>query len=113
MEAKPELSPRGRPLAPATTDSCRNQRARLRRRDVWRRAERSTSYWRTRLDWQSALEFAQRDGIGDSSSFEQVMHGERFELLELWRAALVEQMLTPAPDLAAIAWKRSKLARER
>jgi hypothetical protein len=94
------------------TESCRNQRARLKRRDVWRRAERSTRYWRARLDWHSALECAQEHGVGDAGSFEQVIHGERWDLLERWRAALVEQMLTPAPDLAAVAWKRAKLANE-
>jgi hypothetical protein len=68
----------------------------------------------------------QRDGIGDSSSFQQVMHGERFELLErwreisgrglrrrvVWRRAERVQMLTPAPDLTAVAWKRGKLRSE-
>jgi len=30
----------------------------------------------------------------------------------LWRAALVQQMLTPAPDVAAVLWKRAKLRAE-
>jgi hypothetical protein len=30
--------------------------------------------------------------------------------VERWRAALVRQLLTPAPDVAAVAWKRAKLS---
>lgn len=33
----------------------------------------------------------------------------RFGLIDLWRAALVKQMLTPAPDAAAVLWKRTQL----
>jgi hypothetical protein len=111
---KPELSRRGRPLAPATTDSCRNQRARLRRRDVWRHAARVTDYWRARIDWHNALATAQRHGIGDSGEYEQITldYERRCGLVDRWRAALVEQMLTPAPDLAAVAWKRANLRAE-
>jgi hypothetical protein len=111
---KPELSRRGRPLAPATTDSCRNQRARLRRRDAWWRASRLTSYWKARLDWHNALDTAQRHGIGDSREYEQIGndHAVHNRLLKQWRAALVDQMLTPAPDIAAVIWKRAKLRSE-
>ena len=30
-------------------------------------------------------------------------------LVELWRAALVKQLLTPAPDISAVTWKRAQL----
>jgi hypothetical protein len=35
---------------------------------------------------------------------------DRFGLVEKWREAVVKQLLTPAPDMAAVAWKRAKLA---
>jgi len=31
-------------------------------------------------------------------------------LVDTWREAVVKQLLTPLPDLAAIIWKRAKLA---
>jgi hypothetical protein len=31
-------------------------------------------------------------------------------LVDTWREAVVKQLLTPAPDGAAVAWKRAKLA---
>src|SRR5262245_1733756 len=80
IPTKAELSRDGRPLPPALTEICRNQRARLKRRDVWRRAEHSTTYWRARCEWSSALQTAQLHGIGDAESFPQVMTGEAWEL---------------------------------
>ena len=32
---------------------------------------------------------------------------QRWDTLANWRAALVGQLLTPAPDLAAVNWKRA------
>jgi len=34
-------------------------------------------------------------------------------LVKNWRAALVRQMLTPAPDVAAVIWKKATLASKR
>jgi hypothetical protein len=65
---------------------------------------------RTRLDWQHALEHAQRRGVGDSGTFPPAKDEDRFVMVDAWRAAVVRQLLTPAPDLAAITWKRSQLA---
>src|ERR1700722_9890353 len=59
----------GRWLPEPATETCRNQRLRLTRREVWRRAGFTTRYWRARLDWDSALSWAQRQGIGDAKSF--------------------------------------------
>lgn len=98
--------------APETlTESCRNQRLRQARREAWRTASHLTDYWRARLDWQSALSCAQGWNVADANSYPK--SEDRWALIDLWRAALVQQMLTPAPDLAAVAWKRAKLRGER
>jgi hypothetical protein len=69
-----------------------------------------TDYWRARLDWHSALSWAQTHGVADANSYPKCEEGkQRFALVHLWRDALVKQMLTPAPDLAAVAWKRAQL----
>jgi hypothetical protein len=89
----------------------RNSRLRLERKKAWRAADRLTRWWRARVDWQFALEVAQMYDIGDSKTYASVVHGERFVLVDLWRAAIVTQILTPAPDLGAVAWKRTALKR--
>ena len=87
----------------------RNMRLRLERKKAWRAADRLTKWWRARVDWLFALEIAQMDDVGDAKTYASVVHGERFVLLDLWRAALVSQILTPAPNAGAVAWKRVSL----
>jgi hypothetical protein len=49
------------------SETCRNQRFRLSRRDAWWAADRLTDYWRARLDWQSALSVAQSNNVADAN----------------------------------------------
>jgi hypothetical protein len=91
------------------TITCKNQRLRNARREVWRDASALTSYWRARLDWHSALGFAQSRGIADADRFPPADNESRFSFVDTWRAALVKQLLTPAPDIGAVAWKRAQL----
>jgi hypothetical protein len=100
--------------APETlTTTCKNQRMRLSRRDAWWAAERLTRYWRARLDWWSALSLAQTYNVADANSYpkchEDGLSDDRLSLVDLWRTALMKQMLTPAPDMAAVNWKRVQL----
>jgi hypothetical protein len=69
-----------------------------------------SEYWRTRLDWHSALGTAQKYGIADSASFPSAENESPFGLVDTWREAVVKQLLTPAPDGAAVTWKRAQLA---
>jgi hypothetical protein len=70
-----------------------------------------TEYWQARLDWNSALSCAQSWGVADSANFPATGDIEsRWKLVDTWREAVVKQLLTPAPDLGAINWKRAKLA---
>jgi hypothetical protein len=103
------------PERPARDDgelstTCKNSRLRQARDKAWNRACRTTSYWRARLDWYSELEIAQKLGLADSSSFPPVADENRFSLVDTWRKAFVKQLLTPAPNVAAVAWKRAKLS---
>jgi hypothetical protein len=90
-EAKPELPP------PAT-ETAKNSRIRIKRRDAWWHADRMMDYWRARLDWQCALEIAQQYGIADSDSFPSAKNEDRFWLVDKWREAVGKKLLTPAPD---------------
>jgi hypothetical protein len=102
-EGKPELPP------PAT-ETAKNARIRGGRKDAWEAACRLPEYWRARLDWCNALNIAQKRGIADSTSFPSDDETTRFELVETWREAVAKRLLTPAPDLGAVKWKRAKLA---
>ena len=61
------------------------------------------------MDWHSALGTAQQYGIADSASFPSAENESRIGLVDTWREAVAKQLLTPAPDLGAVTWKRAKL----
>jgi hypothetical protein len=99
----------GKPaLPPPATETAKNSSIRTARRDAWWRGCRVSEYWRARLEWHSALEIAQQYGIADRASFPSAE--SRIELVAKWREAVVKQLLTPAPDGAAVTWKRAQLA---
>jgi hypothetical protein len=89
--------------------TCKNSRLRQARDKAWDRARQTTSYWRARLDWHGELECAQKWRLADSGSFPPAADENRFSLVDTWREAVVKQLLTPAPNVAAVAWKRAKL----
>jgi hypothetical protein len=48
--------------------------------------------------------------VADSGSFPPAADGSRSSLVNTWREAVVKQLITPAPNVAAVAWKRAKLS---
>jgi hypothetical protein len=94
------------------TETCKNQRLRLSRRDVWWAAGSLTAYWRARLDWHTALSSAQTHGVADANKHPSTENENRFLMVDNWRASLMKQVLTPAPDAVAVAWKRAQLRAE-
>jgi hypothetical protein len=101
-EGKPELPP------PAT-ETAKNFRIRTERRDAWWLAGRVADYWHARFKWRDELWTAQRYGIADSASFPSVENENRWGMADAWREAVAKQLLTPAPTLADVAWKRAKI----
>jgi hypothetical protein len=97
-------------LPESATETGRNQRMRLDRRDAWREAARLTEFWRAKMDWHSALSIAQSHNIADANSYPEIEHASRHPMVDAWRAAWKEQMLTPAPDVGAVNWKRAQLS---
>jgi len=79
------------------------------RKDAWWLAEQTAHYWLARADWVDALSSAQRWKVADSASLGEPP-GDRIALIRMWREAVVKQLLTPAPDLRAVTWKRAQLA---
>jgi hypothetical protein len=110
MPIEPMFVRRERELPEPQTESCRNHRMRLGRRKAWTAARRVTDYWLARFEWHNQLSSAQDYDVADANSFPKSKDGEgRFALVALWRDALVKQMLTPAPDVGAVNWKRAQL----
>jgi hypothetical protein len=112
LPAEITLGRTGRPLPEPTTETCKNQRLRDARKDAWNDARHTTDYWRARMKWHTALSCAQTWNVADSNTYAKSEFKEHQMLVDLWRAALVKQLLTPAPDVGAVTWKRTQLADE-
>jgi hypothetical protein len=98
------------PAAPSSI-TAGNSRLRKERQEVWRMAEAATRYWRVRLDFEDAVSWAQRLGVSEGDSHPAVDPDSRMPMADRYRKALVEQLLTPAWDIASVTWKRAVLAR--
>ncbi|SHH17293.1 hypothetical protein SAMN05443248_3948 [Bradyrhizobium erythrophlei] len=77
-------------------------------------AEAATRYWRLRIDFQSAVSWAQRMGTPEGRFHPSDPNEcDRMSMVQKYRAALAKQLLTPAWDAASVKWKQTKLASER
>jgi hypothetical protein len=101
---------RKRPLPEPQTDTCKNQRLRDARKGAWNAARSSTEYCHARWKWKNALETAQRHVVADANTFPDAKQTGGLDVVVAWRHALVKQLLTPAPDLGSVTWKRAQLA---
>jgi hypothetical protein len=92
------------------TVTCQNRRLRDTRHEAWREADAIREYWKARLEMESAIELAQRRGLPEGNNHSPHDPNERWTLLANWRQAIAQQLLTPAPDTRAVAWKKAALA---
>jgi len=101
-----------RPPAGSLSTTAKNGRIRQERREVWQMAEAATRYWRTLLDFQSAVSWAQQMGVPEGRDHPADPEDRDRQMnVEKYRAALVRQLLTPAWDVASVNWKQMALAR--
>jgi hypothetical protein len=96
--------------AETLTITNRNKRLREERKDVWRKAAAATSYWHAQLELQMAIWKGQDLGISEAGRHPPTTVDDRLPLLENYRKAEVEQLLTPAPTVALVKWKQDFLA---
>jgi hypothetical protein len=99
-----------RPARVATTIAG-NERLRSVRRDAWRDAEAATGYWRALGDFTFAVYLAKRHGVKEARAHAETSCADRLQITDNHAAALARQLLTPAPDMAAVNWKRCQLKR--
>ena len=91
--------------------TCKNGHIRQERQEVWRMAEAATRYWKVRMEFHSAVSWAQRMGVPEAHSHPPDPDDrDRISMVKRWRTALVEQLLTPAPDGRSVKWKQAALA---
>jgi hypothetical protein len=114
----PEDSPRqlveavvDRPPARSLSAIGKNEHLRKERREVWREADAAREYWKARLEMEHAVSLAQIYGAPEGNNHPPYNPDERMALLASWRKAIAQQLLTPAPDTGAVAWKKAALAR--
>jgi hypothetical protein len=100
-----------RPQARSLSATGENHRLRKERREVWREANTTREYWKARLEMEYAVSLAQGYGLPEGNNHPPHNPDERLALLPNWRRAIVQQLLTPAPDFGAVAWKKAALAR--
>lgn len=101
------VSTRQRPTEPLT-ETARNQRLREERQKVWDRAETATRYWRAKIEYDYICPLAAKHSIIPTPALHAV-DDQGFNVRN-WREAQVAQLLTPAPTMAAITWKRQAFA---
>jgi hypothetical protein len=63
------------------------------------------------LDFESAVDWAQRKGTPEGDSHPVVDPGDWMPMVTNYRAALVRQLLTPAWDANSVKWKRTTFAK--
>jgi hypothetical protein len=98
-----------RPPAGSLSTTAENGRLRDRRRDAWRMADSIRSYWQARLKFENAIACAQNNDAPEGRSHPPYDNDDRWAILAKYREAIAQQLLTPAPDTAAIVWKRAAL----
>ena len=61
------------------------------------------------LRFHGAVEHAKRHGLKEARAHVEISEEGRHLILESYREALNRQLLTPAPDVASVNWKRREL----
>jgi hypothetical protein len=104
------ISFRARDDAENLTTTNRNKRLREERKDAWSKADAATRYWHALMELQMAIRIGQNRGIPEAACHPPTTPDDRGPLLYLYRKAVVDQLLTPAPNLASIKWKQHVFA---
>jgi hypothetical protein len=96
--------------AAAMSLTAQNGHLRKQRNEAWRSAEAAARYWKTRLDFHSSVESAQSHEIPEGRFHPAINRDDWMPMVEKWRAAFVNQLLTPAPYANSVVWKQHALA---
>lgn len=97
------------PANDTATVFARNRRLRKERDAAWDMAEAETLYRHALLKFTDEIEAVRRAGLPEARNHPERSDEERWALVDNYRAAFVRQLLTPAPNVAEIVWKRARV----
>jgi hypothetical protein len=93
-----------------SADISLNESLRRDRAGAWSRAEAKVQFLLAQLEYYRAVEHAQKYEVPDARGLLTLDAAADFQLVESWRLAVMEHILTPAPKVSALTWKRRKVA---
>ena len=95
------------------TDTCINQRLWGDRRDVWRAADAVMDYWHAVMKMDTAISRVQNCDTPEGNLHPIREPKNYWGLVANYRIAWARLMLTPAPDMLCVTWKRAELKAEK
>ncbi|GMP11868.1 hypothetical protein [Bradyrhizobium sp. TM239] len=95
-----------------TTETARNAKLRLQRREAWWKAERKVEYWKACMKMHTAISSVQRAGLPEGDNHQKTENSHWHPIAANYRKAIAELFLTPAHRLTDITWKQKALAAE-
>jgi hypothetical protein len=98
--------PKALPAGGVSADIGLNERLRIERRTAWYAASATAEIWRGRMRMHDEITIAQRYQLPEVQGLPPAEEGDRARMLERYRRAMVARLLTPAPDMASVIWKR-------
>lgn len=93
-----------------SADIALNENLRDLRKEPWRRADAKVRFLRALLEMHDAASGAQQHRLAVARDAPVLDEVERFNLVENWRGAVLEHLLTPAPTAGDLDWKRRRAA---
>ena len=97
-------------MAAETSTTAKNARLRSARREAWRKADAATDFWDAYLRFTDQVARARAVGVQEAHRHPELDCKAQWKILDRYREALGKQLLTPAPDIATVNWKRHKLS---
>lgn len=94
------------------TETGKNAKLRLQRREAWWQSERRVEYWKACMKMHSAIRSAQLAGLPEGDNHQRAEDWHWHPIIDSYRKAIAELLLTPASTLLNVAWKQKALAAE-
>ena len=89
------------------SETGKNFRLRKQRRDRWLEADALREYWKAAQKMDSAIHRVQQHELPEGDLHKPLAPGSCWPILAKYRAAIMAQLLTPAPTAREIEWKRA------
>ena len=94
------------------TETSKNAKLRLQRREAWWKAERKVEYWKACMKMHHVISSVQRAGLPEGDNHQKAEHWHWHPIAANYRKAIADLFLTPAHRLSDITWKQKALAAE-